>query len=137
MKDDERKSGAVAGRGELPALGAKNLGAKKDGIVSTAAGTGLALGEVSVIWDERKNQANQKEHGVAFEEAATVFYDPLEVTVDDPAHSYSEHRFWTVGQSSMGRLIVLSYTERSSTIRIISTRRPEPSERRDYESGRL
>lgn len=132
MKDDERKGGAVAGQGELPALGAK-----KDGIVSTATGTGRALGEVSVIWDERKNQANQKEHGVAFEEAATVFYDPLEITVDDPAHSYAEHRFWTVGQSSTGRLIVLSYTERGSTIRIISARRPEPSERRDYESGRL
>jgi uncharacterized DUF497 family protein len=132
MKDDERKSGTGAQRGELSAPEMNRAET-----VSAATGTGLAPDEVRVIWDERKNQANQKEHGISFEEAATVFYDPLEVTVDDPAHSYAEHRFWTVGQSSAGRLIVLSYTERSSTIRIISARRPKPSERRDYESGRL
>jgi uncharacterized DUF497 family protein len=132
MKDDERKSGTGARHTELAAPEAKSAGT-----VFAATGVRLAPDEVPIIWDERKNQANQNEHGVSFEEAATVFYDPLEVTVDDPAHSYSEHRFWTVGQSSAGRLIVLSYTEGSSTIRIISARKPEPSERRDYESGRL
>jgi len=132
MKDDERKDETDAWSTELPAPEAKRAGT-----VSAGTGTGLAPDEVRVVWDERKNQANQKEHGVSFEEAATVFYDPLGITVDDSAHSYSEHRFWTIGQSSAGRLIVLSYTERSRTIRIISARKPEPSERRDYERGRL
>jgi hypothetical protein len=132
MKDDERKDETDAWSTELSAPEAKRAGT-----VSAATGTGLAPDEVRVVWDERKNQANQKEHGVSFEEAATVFFDPLEITVDDSVHSYSEHRFWTIGQSSAGRLIVLSYTERSRTIRIISARKPEPSERRDYERGRL
>ena len=132
MKDDERKNETDAWSTELSASEAKRAGT-----ISAAEGTGLTPDEVRVVWDERKNQANQKEHGVSFEEAATVFYDPLEITVDDSAHSYSEHRFWTIGQSSTGRLIVLSYTERSRTIRIISARKPEPSERRDYERGRL
>jgi uncharacterized DUF497 family protein len=132
MKDDERKAGTDMRHDELSEPRMNGAGA-----LSAATGTSPAPDEVRVIWDEQKNQANQKEHEISFEEAATVFYDPLEVTVDDPAHSYSEHRFWTVGQSSGGRLIVLSYTERSSTIRIISARKPEPSERRDYESGRL
>lgn len=132
MKDDERKEETDARSTELSAPEAKRAGT-----VSAATGTGLDTDEVRVVWDERKNQANQKEHGVSFEEAATVFSDPLEITVDDSAHSYSEHRFWTIGLSSAGRLIVLSYTERSSTIRIISARKPEPTERRDYESGRL
>jgi hypothetical protein len=106
MKDDERKDETDVRRTELSAPGAKRAGT-----ISAAEGTGLTPDEVRVVWDERKNQANQKEHGVSFEEAATVFYDPLEITVDDSAHSYSEHRFWTIGISNTGRLIVLSYTE--------------------------
>jgi uncharacterized protein len=85
-----------------------------------------------VEWDERKNRLNQRKHNVSFEEAATVFLDPLEITIDDPAHAISEYRFISIGQSLMGRLLVVSYTERARRIRIITARKPTRSERSAY-----
>ncbi len=82
-----------------------------------------------VEWDER----NQRKHGVSFEEAATVFLDALEITIDDPVHAISEHRFVWMGQSLSGRLLVVSYTERANSIRIINARRPTRRERQTYE----
>lgn len=88
-----------------------------------------------VEWDESKNRLNQRRHNVSFEEAATVFIDPLELAIDDPAHAISEHRFISIGQSLRGRLLVVSYAERASRIRIITARQPTRRERRAYGEG--
>ncbi len=88
-----------------------------------------------VQWDENKNGLNQRKHHVSFEEAATVFLDPLEITIDDPAHAISEYRFISIGQSFTGRLLVVSYTELSSCIRIITARKPTRRERGVYEES--
>jgi len=86
-----------------------------------------------VEWDERKNRFNQRKHNVSFEEAATVFLDPLEITIDDPAHASSEYRYISIGQSFSGRLLVVSYAERAGRIRIINARKPTKQERFRYE----
>ena len=86
-------------------------------------------------WDETKAQSNLARHGVSFEEAKTVFDDPLFVEAYDPDHSEDEHRYVIVGESHMLRLLVVSYTDRDETTRIISARDAMPSERRYYETG--
>jgi uncharacterized protein len=92
--------------------------------------------EIAVEWDEKKSLRNQQKHRASFEEAATVFSDPLEVTINDPDHTLSEHRFISIGQSFRHRLLVVSYTERGNKIRIISARKPTISERRNYEENK-
>ena len=89
--------------------------------------------EFAVEWNESKNLLNQKKHRVSFEEAATVFSDPLETTIDDPDHTLTEHRFISIGESFMKRLLVVSYAESADKIRIISARRPTTRERHAYE----
>ena len=89
--------------------------------------------EFTVEWDESKNLLNQKRHRVSFEEAATVFADPLEIMIDDRDHSFVEHRFISIGESFKRRLLVVSYTERDDEIRIISARTPTRRERHAYE----
>ena len=84
-------------------------------------------------WHETKAKANLRKHGVSFEEATTVFADPLASTVADPTHSEGEHRFLTFGLSSSGRGLVVSYTERDSVLRIISARAMTKHERQAYE----
>ena len=84
-------------------------------------------------WDSAKAEHNLKEHGVSFEEATTVFRDPLSITIADPDHSDSEDRFIDLGMSYRGRLIVVCYTERKEKIRIISVRRATRAERKNYE----
>ncbi len=84
-------------------------------------------------WDPGKAGQNLAKHGIAFAEAATVFKDPLERTIPDPDHSLDESRFLSLGLSLAGRLLVVSYPERSSRIRIISAREATPRERRTYE----
>jgi len=86
-------------------------------------------------WDEKKARGNLKKHGVSFTEAVSVFRDPLSITVADPMHSESEYRFLDIGISDQGRLLVVSYTERASRIRIISSRQALPTERRAYEEN--
>jgi uncharacterized protein len=86
-----------------------------------------------IAWDDKKNRLNQKKHGVSFEEAAAVFLDPLEVTINDPDHASSERRFVSIGESFKRRLLVVSYTERANEIRIINARKPTRLERRAYE----
>ncbi len=83
-------------------------------------------------WDPAKSQRNLRKHGISFEEAVTVFYDPLSATFDDPHHSESEHRFITVGYSSRGRLLVVAHTERGTAVRII--RRATARERERHET---
>jgi uncharacterized DUF497 family protein len=86
-------------------------------------------------WDDRKSKQNVKQHGVSFEEAATIFGDPLERTIRDPLHSQDEERFVSLGESQRGRLLVVVYTERGENIRIISARVATHRERKDYEEG--
>jgi uncharacterized DUF497 family protein len=86
-------------------------------------------------WDEKKAKKNLKKHHVSFDEAATIFADPLSVTIDDPQHSQDEDRFITLGESHRRRLLVVVFTERGDRIRIISARVASPGERKDYEEG--
>jgi uncharacterized DUF497 family protein len=87
-------------------------------------------------WDPRKAQVNLKKHKVSFEEAVTVFYDPLSATFNDADHSLGEQRLITVGSSSQGRLLVVSHTERGEALRIISARRARAHERKKHEIGK-
>ena len=87
-------------------------------------------------WNPEKEQSNVEKHGVDFTEAATVFGDPLELTIADPDHSVGEFRFLSMGCSARNRILVVSYTEREERIRIVSARVAAPKERRHYESGR-
>ena len=84
-------------------------------------------------WDPAKAVDNVARHGVSFEEAATVFRDPLSATGPDPDHSFDEERFVTFGISTSGRLLVIAHTERGDTIRIISARPATAGERKIYE----
>jgi uncharacterized DUF497 family protein len=90
---------------------------------------------VEFAWDPDKERANRERHGVDFTEAATVFGDPLELSISDPDHSIGEFRFLSIGPSARNRILVVSYTEREDRIRIISARTASPGERRQYESG--
>ena len=84
-------------------------------------------------FDPEKARVNWIKHRVSFEEAASVFSDPLEVTVYDPEHSSDEDRFLSLGRSMTNRLLVVSYAERGSVIRLISARPATSAERRHYE----
>ncbi|MDE3243076.1 MAG: BrnT family toxin [Nitrospirota bacterium] len=86
-------------------------------------------------WDERKASANVKKHGVSFQEAATVFGDPLAITFSDPDHSEHESRFLTFGLSRANRLLVVAHTERGGKTRIINARPMAKHERTIYEEG--
>jgi uncharacterized DUF497 family protein len=85
-------------------------------------------------WDKEKAKKNLKKHKISFEEAMTVFYDPLSATFDDPDHSTDEERLVTIGCSSHSRLLVVSHTERGRTMRIISARLATAHERKRHES---
>jgi uncharacterized protein len=84
-------------------------------------------------WDKDKASANLSKHGVAFEEATTVFNDPLYVDFYDPDHSVGENRYILIGESHQGRLLFISYMERNDVIRLISARAATQSERKAYE----
>jgi uncharacterized protein len=84
-------------------------------------------------WDPEKAIANLEKHGVSFTEASTVFSDPLYLMFHDPDHSLGEKRFVILGESGKRRLLVVSYTERRGTVRIISARRATRKERNAYE----
>jgi uncharacterized DUF497 family protein len=83
----------------------------------------------------RKATANLSNHGVSFDEARTVFDDPLYVDFYDPDHSDEEQRYIIIGKSRRDRLLMVSYTERDDTIRMISARELTPVERKEYEEG--
>ncbi len=84
-------------------------------------------------WDPVKAQANERKHGVSFEEAKTAFGDPLSITVVDERHSVTEERLVLFGRSEPGRLLAVMHTERGAAIRIISARMATRRERREYE----
>jgi len=85
-------------------------------------------------WDTEKARRNYTKHKVTFEEAVTVFYDPLSATFDDPHHSVGERRLITIGLSSTGHLLVVSHTEKGKTLRIISARSATGQERKRHEN---
>ena len=84
-------------------------------------------------WDEQKAASNLAKHNVSFEEAATVFGDPLSDTFDDPDHSANEQRFLIIGHSEKGKLLFVSHTDDGETVRIISARELTRREREAYE----
>lgn len=95
-------------------------------------------------WDLAKAATNLAGHGVAFDEASTVFADPLSASFLDPRHSLGEERFVTVGLSHLGRVLIVMHTERrnpdestdeSDVVRIISARKTTRRERSAYEEG--
>lgn len=90
---------------------------------------------LTFTWDSEKAEANLRKHGVSFEEAATVFGDPLSLTIPNPEHSVDEPRFLVVGYSFRQNLLVVAHSEIDDTIRIISARRATTHERQDYEEG--
>ncbi len=93
------------------------------------------MGSLNFEWDENKNISNQKKHdGVTFEEAKTVFSDELARLIPDPDHSVGEERFILMGLSSQLKLLLVSHCEvNSETIRIISARKADKLERKQYE----
>lgn len=84
-------------------------------------------------WDEEKAKTNIKKHGISFDEATTVFLDPFSITIPDPNHSVDEQRYISTGNSDKGRVLLVVYTERRLSIRIISCRKATPMERKQYE----
>jgi uncharacterized protein len=77
---------------------------------------------VNFEWDPKKDAANQQKHGISFEEASSIFGDPLAWTITDPDQSIEEQRFLTTGYSSQRRLIIVAHTDRGDRIRIITAR---------------
>ena len=91
--------------------------------------------KTTVEWDPVKAQTNLKKHQVSFEEASTVFEDPLFITFLDVKHSMDEERYITLGLSAAHRLLLIANTEREGVTRIISARKATKNERRFYEEA--
>ncbi len=88
-------------------------------------------------WDPRKDGRNRLRHDVGFDEATTVFADPLAITIPDDDHSDDEERWVTMGLSHRQRLLVVVHAEgrKEEVVRIVSGRLADPDERREYEEG--
>jgi len=87
-------------------------------------------------WDARKADSNLRKHKIAFDEALTVFNDPLAFIFDDTAHSAEEHREIIIGFSTLRRLLLVCFAERmDDAVRIISARRATKGEISDYEKN--
>ena len=84
-------------------------------------------------WDAKKAHANVHKHGVTFDEASTVFADPLSLLMPDPDHSLDEERYLLLGMSSRQRILVVAFADRPPGTRLISARRATLGERRRYE----
>lgn len=85
-------------------------------------------------WDSRKGAENARKHGVTFDEASTIFADPLALLMPDPDHSEGEERYLLLGMSTRHRLLVVGFAERPPRTRLISARRATTRERRRYEA---
>jgi Uncharacterized protein conserved in bacteria len=86
-------------------------------------------------WNPDKATGNLEKHGVSFQEAVTVFNDPLSVTFPDPNHSIGESRYIIIGISRFGQLLIVAHTDRLERVRIISARKATRQEQRFYEQG--
>jgi hypothetical protein len=93
------------------------------------------MADLRFEWDPRKAAFNLRKHGVGFNEAETAFADEAALLLDDPDHSTAEDRFILLGNSARGRLLVVVHTYRApeAVIRIISARKADRLERRDYQ----
>ena len=94
------------------------------------------MDEITFEWDTKKAQTNDRKHGISFEEAETVFYDPNARISYDPDHSQDEYRYILLGMSESFKLIVVChvYRENDESIRIISARKATRQERENYEN---
>ena len=92
---------------------------------------------LSFEWDEKKNQANIRKHGVTFEEAMTVFFDENAILFDDPEHSDQEERFLLLGMSTEANVMIVCHCVRQSdtVIRVISARKATKKEEQRYAEG--
>ncbi len=92
------------------------------------------MDEIRFEWDENKNTINKRIHGIAFEEAESVFFDPDALVRDDPAHSEDEDRFIILGFSVKANILVVShcFRDNDSVIRIISARKATKNEEAQY-----
>ncbi len=88
-----------------------------------------------IEWDAAKARKNLAKHDVSFDEASTVFGDPLALTIPDPVHSDQEERFVTLGVTSNFKTLAVVHVDRGEKVRIISARDATWRERRDYEEG--
>lgn len=86
-------------------------------------------------WNPDKAARNLEKHGVSFQEAVTVFNDPLSVTFPDPNHSIGESRYIIIGRSRFGQILIVAHTDRLEKVRIISARKATRQEQRFYEEG--
>jgi uncharacterized DUF497 family protein len=93
------------------------------------------IAELDFEWDADKANRNVEKHRVSFEEAATVFDDPMFITFIDDEHSIDEERYITIGLSSRGRLLVLAHADRKDRVRIICARRATKKEEQFYAEG--
>jgi len=88
-------------------------------------------------WDNKKAKRNIEKHKVSFEEASTIFGDPLSITIEDSTHSTpDEDRFVTIGSSFRGKRLIVVHCDQDDTIRIISARIATRRERKAYEEGK-
>jgi hypothetical protein len=83
-------------------------------------------------WDPNKATFNIRKHNVSFEEAATIFYDPMFITVVDEEHSIDEERYISIGLSADGQLLMVAHTDRHEQIRLISARKATKKEEKFY-----
>lgn len=90
---------------------------------------------IEIVWSDKKNLQNIRKHQIDFDEAQTIFDDPLQMNVNDPDHSFDERRFITFGFSNKNRLLIIAHTFRDGKIRIITARKPTRRERLVYEEG--
>lgn len=86
-------------------------------------------------WNPDKAALNLEKHDISFQEAATVFNDPLSVTFPDPDHSVGESRYIIIGISRFRQLLVVAHTDRKEKVRIIGARKATRQEKRFYEEG--
>jgi uncharacterized DUF497 family protein len=90
---------------------------------------------VKLNWDTKKAASNLRKHGVSFQEAGTVFGDPMALTFDDPDHSIGERRLLTFGVTRTAKFLIVCHTEEAGVTRIISARQMNKRERKIYEEG--
>ena len=89
---------------------------------------------MQIIWDPDKAEINFKKHGVRFSDAELVLYDPFAMTLEEQVRE-GEQRFVTIGIDAVGRIVVVVYSYRADTIRLISAKKATPSQRKQYEKG--
>ena len=86
-------------------------------------------------WNQTKAASNFLKHGISFEEATTIFGDPLSDTFPDYNHSVDEQRFIIIGASESGKILVVAHTDDGELVSIISAREATAGERKSYEES--